>query len=241
MQNRPTLWNGIEVPYGASVEELAKRTDDAAPSRWAAFVALAHTPGDSALEVLKDRAGSADAHVRRIAVEAIGVHPDGHQLRAVILSLLSDRDGFVVRSACDAAARHGLTDAHDPIVRLLSAADGLTRGSALRAVRELWQEADFPEVLRVFTSDTSDEVRKEAGWTLYSLASSDNWRTLFALWRTSSVPRHRTWACELAAMYGGPEMLADLRSLSGDADGHVRNRADDAINALKERRLTTGE
>jgi hypothetical protein len=53
MLNRPTLWNGIEVPYGASVEELARWTDGPAPQRWAAFVALAHTPGDSALEPLR--------------------------------------------------------------------------------------------------------------------------------------------------------------------------------------------
>ena len=241
MLNRPTLWNGIEVPYGASVEELARWTDGPAPQRWAAFVALAHTPGDSALEALKDRAVSADAHVRRIALEAISVHPDGHRLRVVILSLLSDRDGFVVRSACEAAARHRLADAHDSILRLLSAGDGLTRAAALRALGALWQEQDFPEVLRLFTSDPSDEVRKEAGWTLHSVVSFANWQALFALWRASTVPRHRTWACELAAMYGGREVLADLRSLSGDADGHVRNRADEAIKVLNEIGLTTGE
>jgi hypothetical protein len=42
-------------------------------------------------------------------------------------------------------------------------------------------------------------------------------------------------------MYGGREVLADLRSLSGDADGHVRNRADEAIKVLNEIGLTTGE
>jgi len=34
-------------------------------------------PGEPALAVLRDSAQSPDPHVRRIAVEAIGIHPEG--------------------------------------------------------------------------------------------------------------------------------------------------------------------
>jgi hypothetical protein len=51
MQNRPTTWNGVEVPYGASVDHLATLVGGSTPERWAAFVALAHMPGESALAI----------------------------------------------------------------------------------------------------------------------------------------------------------------------------------------------
>ena len=73
MQNRPAVWNGVQVPYGATVEELAHLVDGPIPARWAAFVALAHTSGEPALAVLRASAESPNPHVRRIAVEAIGI------------------------------------------------------------------------------------------------------------------------------------------------------------------------
>src|SRR5688572_29493869 len=105
MENRPTTWNGVEVPYNVSIDQLASLVRGPIPERWAAFVALAHTPGPTALTILGDSAQSSDPHVRRAAVEAIGLHPHGHRLGALICSLLADTHDFVGRSACEAAAR----------------------------------------------------------------------------------------------------------------------------------------
>src|SRR5439155_13833564 len=77
MQNRPSVWNGIPVPYVATVDELAQLIHGPGPARWAAFVAVAHTADESALALLQDSARSPDPNVRRIAVEAIGIHPQG--------------------------------------------------------------------------------------------------------------------------------------------------------------------
>jgi hypothetical protein len=41
-------------------------------------------PGEPALAVLRDSAQSPDPHVRRIAVEAIAIHPEGNRLDAVV-------------------------------------------------------------------------------------------------------------------------------------------------------------
>lgn len=143
MQNRPTTWNGVEVPYGASVDHLATLVGGSTPERWAAFVALAHMPGESALAILAESVRSSDPHVRRAAVEAIGVHPEGHRLSAQVCCLLSDTADFVVRSACEAAARHRVTEAHDAVLALVDAQHELSRLAALQALRELWREADF--------------------------------------------------------------------------------------------------
>jgi len=240
MENRPAVWNGTEVPYGEDVAELAKRIHGPAPARWAAFVALAHAPGPSALAVLKDSLGSPDAHVRRIAVEAIGVHAEGMSLGTAVRSLLSDRDPIVVREACEAAGRQHLRDAHDSVARLLNAEDAPTRAAAVRALRELWREADFERVLRAFTSDASDGVRKEAAWTLRSVVSAANWRVLFGLWQVDPLPRHRGWACEMAVEFGGREVLPALQQLAADVDGHVRDRAAQALRDLEARGLTSG-
>jgi HEAT repeat protein len=131
-------------------------------------------------------------------------------------------------------------DAHDSILRLLDAADKATRATALDALGELWQSADFERVLRAFTSDRSVEVRKRAAWTLRKHSSGLTWRALFGVWHADAVPRHRQWACELAAAYGGGEVLPELRRLSDDADGHVRDRAVGAIREVERRGIAGG-
>jgi HEAT repeat protein len=240
MQNRPEVWNGVQVPYGATVEELAHLVDGPVPARWAAFVALAYTPGEPALAVLRASAESPDPHLRRIAVEAIGIHPEGNRLDAVLCRLLSDAHGAVVRSAIEAAAVKRVIAAHDSILRLIDAGEESTRVVSLRALRALWQETDFDRVFRAFSSDASTDVRKQAAWTLRSNASRSTWRQLFEAWRADALARHREWACELASAYGSSDVLADLLRLVNDADGHVRERATHAIRDLETRGVTEG-
>jgi hypothetical protein len=153
---------------------------------------------------------------------------------------LSDRDPVVVRAACQAAGRQHLVDAHDFVARLLDADDASTRAAAVGALRELWREADFERVFGAFTSDASDEVRKEAAWTLRSATSAANWRALFGIWQVDPLPRHRKWACELAAEFGGREDLPALHHLTGDVNGHVRDHAVQALREFEARGLVSG-
>ena len=237
MQNRPSVWNGIPVPYGATVDELAQLIHGPGPARWAAFVAVAHTADESALALLQDSARSPHPNVRRIAVEAIGIHPQGARLASAIRTLLTDPSPVVVRSACEAAARQRVVDAHDRMVELLDDRDDSTRAAAVQALRDLWRDADLARVLRAFSSDASVEVRKEAAWTLRSAASPSNWHELFAVWHADSMPRYRQWACELAAAFGNGGVVPDLHRLTGDPDGHVRNHAVGALRALEKGRF----
>jgi HEAT repeat protein len=177
---------------------------------------------------------------RVLAVEAIGIHPEGNRLHDTLCRLLSDADGLVVRSACEAAAVKRVTAAHDSILRLIDAEEESTRIVSLHALRALWQESDFERVFRAFSSDGSTAVRKEAAWTLRSNASPSTWRRLFEVWRASSLPRYREWACELASAYGSSNVLPDLRRLVNDTDGHVRKRAAQAVRDVKTRGVTEG-
>ena len=235
MENRPQIWNSVPVPYGADAQELIRLAGGPAPDRWAAFVALAHSGEDSALVFLRESAESSDPHVRRIAAEAIAVHQDGSNLAHAIMKLLYDSHPEVVRSACEAAGRLRLTKAHDPVARLLDSPDRATRRTAARVLRSLWIDTDFARLLQTFTSDPDSEVKKEAAWTLRATASTSTWRQLFEIWQADGLPRHRGWAAELAGAYGDKEVLPPLRGLRNDVDGHVRDRAVQAIRDIEGR------
>jgi HEAT repeat protein len=181
---------------------------------------------------------SPDPYVRRAAAEAIGQHSEGRQLQSVLLDLALDPNEYVVRSACEAVANLGIEAAHDRLVSLLRSGESVTRCAAVRALRRIWRESDFAEVFRMSVHDISDEVAKEAAWTLRERATALNWPALFHEWRTHSIPRHRVWACELAAAFGGFGALSQVRQLLGDADGHVRRMAADALAQIEARGRT---
>jgi HEAT repeat protein len=235
MQTNPTTWNGVPIPYGASISELKAAIAGPVPKRWAAIVAVAHTPGPAAIELLRELAMSPDSHIRRAAAEAIGQHSEGRQLRSTLLNLTFDPDEYVVRCACEVVANLGIEAAHDRLVTLLRSGASATRCSAVRALRRIWQESDFAEVFRISVHDLSVEVAKEAAWTLRERATALNWPALFYEWRTHRIPRHRVWACELAAAFGGLDVLSQVRQLLGDADGHVRLMAANALAQIEAR------
>ena len=119
------------------------------------------------------------------------------------------------------------------IVKLLDARTESTRVAGLRALRELWRDADFERVFHAFTSETSADARSEAAWTLRSTAAESTWHRLFAVWCVDVLPQHREWACELAARYGSRDVLVDLERLTHDVDGHVREGAAQAVRELE--------
>src|SRR5437588_551242 len=98
------------------------------PERSGVHTAFRHLPNSS----------PPDPYLRRAALEAIGDHPSGRDASDVVLSMLHDRNGFVVRTACDVAAVLGLAGAHDRILELVGASEEATRLSALRALEGLW-------------------------------------------------------------------------------------------------------
>jgi hypothetical protein len=71
-----------------------------------------------ALNALAEAAAVEDQFIRRAAMEIIGRHPQGRELRTIILSALRDPSEYVVRTACEVVAQWELNEAHELVVAL---------------------------------------------------------------------------------------------------------------------------
>jgi HEAT repeat protein len=197
--------------------------------------ALGSRSDAEALKALAATAAVDDQFLRRTAVEVIGRHPQGHELRACILSALGDPSEYVVRTACEVVEHWRLLEAHDLVLLLLASASSATRQGAIRTLGSIWVDTDFPLVFSIYTKDSDIDVRRGAAWVLRRQATSATWRTLFDAFCVDELARHRQWACELAERFSGPEILPLLSSLLRDRDGHVRNAAARATSILSDR------
>jgi HEAT repeat protein len=232
MKRRQQIECGVPVPYGVPTGELVRQAKAQPPARWAAFVALAYDPSAEAADALRDAARDDDPHVRRAAIEAIGARvPDAYDA-PLIVGALVDPSNVVVRTACDVAASLRIREAHDRVVQLLKDADANTRQTAARTLRALWEPQDFATLFEVLRSDPSPRVRKEAAWTLRDHVARDTWKALFEIWCRDPLHRHRVWACEIAAEFGGRETADHLSVLRNDNDGLVRRAANKALSAI---------
>jgi HEAT repeat protein len=232
----PPTFNGEPVPFGTPVEELDRiiATSGHTERRWACFVALAQHGSPASLASLRRHAASAEEHVRRAAIEAIGRHALGAELAELVCAALDDPSPLVVRTACESAAGLGLHDAHNAILRWIRAADPSTQVAALQAIARLWRAPDdFRAVLDVFVTTGNRDVRSQAAWTLYKTASADGWRELFHHWHVDRLAQHRTWACRLAGAFGPGEVARELRGMARDPNGHVRKAAARALCAME--------
>jgi HEAT repeat protein len=230
------LVNGVPVPLGRPLPELVQMLDDNGPKRWAAFEAVARTPGRDAFEALLARIKCADPLVRRAAIEALGGHELGPEAADGVRAALHDTSPYVVRTACEVLGSWRDGEAHPGIARLLGSSEPATRQSALRALSGIWQPSDFEQVLGIMLHDPDEEVRKQAGWTIRANVGNQVWEKLFTLWASDPLVRNRKWACEIAAEFGDPGHLHALDQLSHDTDGHVRASATRAIRAVQDRR-----
>ena len=129
-----------------------------------------------------------------------------------------------------------VTAAHDSILRLIDAGEESTRVVSLPCVRSgrsptsIVSSPRFPLMVRPMFG------RKRRG--RYSQMHLLQRGAGCLRWRADSLPRHREWACGLASAYGDSDVLADLRGLVNDIDGHVRERAAQAVRDLETRGVT---
>jgi HEAT repeat protein len=221
MNFKPINWNGVPIPHDTPVTDLRAMVEHPGPEAWAAFRALAARPETEALAILVETVRSSDPHLRRSAVEAIGIHPNGRTACDVVCQLLHDRDNFVVRAAVDAAAKLRLDTAHEQILELVKSSEANTQLAALRALESLGQPSDFAAVFDLYLNDPSETVQKQAAWALQTIVSAEYWAQLFSVWSKDPMPRHPVWACQLAERFGDNAVLPALEALQVDHDGHV--------------------
>jgi HEAT repeat protein len=239
---RLDLWLALDLRYGMVSRspimnplrfcdpECARPVVRRAPrsARWRTVSSQRRSRSSSTL------ARSPDPYLRRAGLEAIGDHPSGRDASDVVLNLLHDRTGFVVRTACDVAGVLGLTGGHDRILELAGADEEATRLSALSALERLWVPPDFEKVFARYVHDRSDDVRKRAAWTINRNVRPEHWKRVFELWASDRLARHRVWACSIAERFGDRTALATLNALLSDLDGHVRRAAERASKAIGE-------
>jgi HEAT repeat protein len=187
---------------------------------------------EDAVAQLAEAAAVNDQFLRRTAIEAIGRHPRGRELSAIILGALGDASGYVVRTACNVVAQWRLSEAHDHVLPLLANVSAATRRSAIRALGAIWVDTDFLLIFDIYTNDSKIDVRREAASVLRSQVSAANWRKLFDAFHQDELARHRQWACDLAETFSDTEILPLLLQLSFDPDGHVRTAASRAARTL---------
>jgi HEAT repeat protein len=173
-----------------------------------------HEPG--VLAALAFAATIKDQFLRRTAMETIGHHPQGRDLKTYILSGLDDQSEYVVRTACDVVEQWGLLEAHDLVLPLLTNASVATRQSAIRTLGAIWVDTDFPLLFGIYNGDPGIAVRREAASVLRRTVSAATWRTLFDAFCIDELARHRRWACELAESFSNAETLPALSSLLSD-------------------------
>lgn len=190
---------------------------------------------DEALGELRALSMSSDAFLRRTAIEVVGQHRRGHELNANVLAALSDPSDYVRRTACAVVEQWKLVEAHDEMLPLIKERDASTRETALRGLAAIWSETDFQSVFDIYKRDPDIRVRREAARTLRQGVSTADWQLLFHAFRRDELPRHRSWACELAETFGEPDILPVLTSLMKDEDGHVRSSAARAHQTIADR------
>lgn len=231
----PQIWNGEPVPSGLTVAELRSLVQGTGDRRWAAIIALANKPGQETRDALVEFLRSSDPLVRRFAVEAVGNYSCDPNAAELVAPLLYDTNDLVVRTAIGAAANLRLMAVHARIADLINHIDESMKMAAINALESLWQPSDFDAVFERYCKDRSDAVRKQAAMALRNHVTAQQWRVVFEAFRHDPLPRHRVWACELAATFGDKTHGPALDALLDDPDGHARRAAQLAL----ERIITT--
>jgi len=228
-------WNGHEIPDEAAVDELARMLDGDPPAPWLAFIALASRSDPAALRLIVEQCGNVDPHKRRAAIEAIGASPIGTEAIECVRRALGDPAPSVVDAAIEAVGRLRDEASRARLAEFLRDRNPYYRGYALLALGEMWSDADFDAVFDIAQRDRDERNRKNAAFLLRDHPPMD-WRRLVELWRDSELPRERGWVCDLIAERGEAADRALLERLRRDPDGHVRQRAEEALIALETRR-----
>jgi HEAT repeats len=216
--------NGVPIPTDVSVAELHDNIKQPGSKTWAAIRALGQKPEPAALTCLVELTSHLDPYVRRAAVEASGFHCSGQAASKAICRMLHDRKGFIVRTAIQAAANSRLDDAHEARLGLVKASDKSTRLCALRALQSLWRAPDLSQCSNLsFTIHPKTCEGRRPGPC--ARMPGRRTRITFSAWSNDSLPRHRVWACEVAAAFGTRELLPAVHDLMADGNGHVRSAA----------------
>jgi HEAT repeat protein len=224
-------------PEALEVLQNKLRSPDWSVRRAAAEAIGYHRYGERAQSELIRLLHDKSPHVASTACQSLGKLKVASELaHSELIGLLhNDEPADVVRAACQSLGKLKVGSSHDHILNLLKSKDPTIRLVALQTLCIFWQDSDFDLVLKTMQADSSEDVRKEAAWTLWRCAETSKWKILFAAWQESKLSRERVWACRLAGKYGDDSYAITLQKLAGDKDGHVRKSAQRALQTMSNR------
>lgn len=226
--------NATSAPYGSPATDLTDMIARGGEPQAAAFLALCDRGDPGALRAILDYSRSEDWRLRRLAAEHLGHWTSNRAALSRLRDLgAGDTSEYVVRTAIEQLGLVGDPASLGQTLELALNESGETQLTALRALERLGTPGDFAAVLALFKNRPTDAVRKQAGWVLKAIATSEQWHTLFSAFASEPLDRHRVWACELAGDHGDEEVLDSLALLLEDRNGHVRKAA-----AAAEARIT---
>jgi HEAT repeat protein len=230
----PMLHRGFRIDDHlptALLVALMDNPEEPEEKRWAACLALGTKHDDASFARLREALDDPDWQIRRFALESLRRHAAVLNARADLIRMLFDRDDLVRQMACKVCGELGLREAHDGIVQLLEAGNPDVRDVALSTLAQLWEDADFEPVFRRYREDGQRAVRIAAAKVLRRRAGPATWRGLFTAWSRDREARHRLWACELAARFGGAAARPLIAPLALDKNPNVRAAARSALAA----------
>lgn len=238
------VWNALSAPsaderleaarIAADVADptldrgLAARIEDASPSvRATAAAALAHTT-PPALEALRALLDGNDASARVIAIDAIGVLPDGRERLA---RLAGDGDVRVRARAATAIAQWKPANARALLERLLHDGDAGVRGQALAGLAALGDRGALGEIAQAL-DDPSLGVRLAALGALVRLGRDAAGERLLALGSGRDKYVALRAAVQLERDGRTAAALATVRAAADDRDPALRVAAMNAAGEL---------
>jgi HEAT repeat protein len=167
---RAGMFQGVPIPYDKPPEEIERDLGRSVSQAAAACRALAANESPEALAVLQRALEAKDWSVRRLAVEALGLHVNGREARALVRRLQVRKEAaWTLRAntssgnwralfqawrshrlarhrvwACEVAGAFGDTNIEPELVPLAGDEDGHVRKAAARALREIRREPGDP-------------------------------------------------------------------------------------------------
>jgi HEAT repeat protein len=228
----PRTRDEVLIPYTATLDELKAQAQSAGSGRWAAFVALGHSPDASAIWPLILSTFATDWRVRRAACEALALHARRKPVIERISELLDDPVPSVVRMACSALGALKAREHRGRVLALLFDPDEATRHVAVAAVDRLWESSDSPLLLQLVRTDRSRDVSTAAAAVLMRRVGVSTWKALFDAWIGHPYARYRIDACGLSEKFGDSSLMPRLSALRLDPDSGVRSAAQHALDGV---------
>lgn len=186
-------------------------------------------------DALVSRLRSPDWGRRRAACEALGIRARACSTVDAVAARLDDDSPYVLAAACRALSRLGAVGLRDRFALVLAHPDEGCRVAAVEALDTCGGAETFDVLFPLLRVDTSEMVRRRAAFALQRHSTSTTWSALFTRWQSDALPRHRVWACDLAARFGDTTCVSTLLLLENDRDGHVRRAARLALLSVRAR------